>query len=503
MTRDHLPENLEWKRERSASRALLAGVLNWIAWAALIAAAMLSELVLVMALFFGVFFAIGSLITACLGLVAGFRGVRSDESRVRRKAWTGIALILFLVPALWAAATFGYGSQEWTEEVRLANGETILLRRHNRNGPGEFLQKCDGCISKATYLGEYRGRGFEWSTDRSTIAGVGPVALEFSGDDPILVFQVAGPAECESRGWPDPPFRVIRLEKRALLPDRWVDATIAVLPPGARVNLFELHRKNWAKYDDDGLLTVPQKDAEQGYDGYNLHPHGASLSAVGEWLNAAPDSCKSLRDPPSDGWLNSKRAVLDSEGSTLAIQAELIERFDEYVELSIEQELVERGIRGPVARTDGCRELGVRVATFGSWVVVPWPNPGGELKQADILVSPLPFDHEVGFLVLPGPLQDYRQILCRPGEILAVREKEPDVFLVTRLGSSAQKLMSRRIAINVPEDLKSTTAFWAMNEDGTEIYLAKCPPSKNVVFDGVARCYGGERTALLRYRIPW
>ena len=374
-----------------ATLALRIGLGNWAAWALLIGAAMAFDGVIVVLMFFGIFYALASVVSCLVGIVLGLLALRADDRGERRKAWTGILLILLLGPTLWLGFRVGYGSHEWSEEVRLAGGEVILIHRKNLNGPGEFLQKCMDCVRKATFSGEYRGRPFKWSTDRATMRGAGPLALEFVDGSPLLVFGVSSKDDCATYGQPDPPLRVIRLERRGWLPDRWVDADLAEVPIDARVNLSGIHSvPRLAAPGKRGVLTNAAKDNEPGGGSYTLTPHGARLSAVGEWLATDPESCRNRGRPQSDGWLISKRAVLESESRAGAVtNAELIERRDETITLSAEQVREVRGVTGPISLTRGCLDRGVRVAALGNWVAGMSQNAGGELQQSDVLVSPL------------------------------------------------------------------------------------------------------------------
>lgn len=418
-----------------------------------------------------------------------------------RRLLKGIAIAVALLLALRVTARFWYGSEYWTEEVRLANGLTIQLDRENQNGPGAFFERCSGCIAEATYSGEHLGRRFEWSTDRRTLAGHGPLALEFAAGDPMLVFAVSGRKDCERYGWPDPPLRVQRLAARGWLPDRWVDATPAELPQGARVNLFELHRKNWDKYEANGLLTAAEKDVQQSFDENNLHPHGELLSAVGAWLNATPDSCRSLRNSASVGWRDAKRAIMDSEAAARDVVAELIEGIELNAKLSARRVREQRGLKGPTGLTRGCREQGIRVATLGQWVVLPNSDAGGQLDAADVLVTPLPFDDAQDFAVIPGPLSELRLVVCKPDELLVVREAEPYVFLVTRLGPQGRGADTRRVTVDVPGDLGGTPIFWSLAEDGHELQMATYWESQSYEFDGVRSWHGGSVGTMLRYQV--
>jgi hypothetical protein len=411
------------QRPGRAALALRIGLVNWAAWATLIGAALAFDGVVVVLMFFGIFFALASLVRCCVGLVIGFLALRADERRVRRQAWTGVLLLLLLGPALWLGFRIGYGSLEWTEEVRLAGGEVVLVQRRNLNGPGDFLQRCMGYVRDASYSGEYRGRPFEWSTDRVTMRGAGPLTLELVDGDHLLVFAVSGEKERSLRGWPDPPFRALRIERRRWLPDRWVDADFADLGPDARVNLLGIHYvPRPAELRRGGMLTAASKDRMQGYDAYNLTPHGARLSAIGEWLAADPDSCRNRGRSPTDAWLSSKRAVAQSESDARVVAtAELIERRDAVVALNAEQVREQRGAAGPVARTRGCPEREVRVAALGDWVAGAWQNAGGELDEPDVLISPVGSGDQRGSWVLPGPIRDYRAVICQPGSVLVIR----------------------------------------------------------------------------------
>jgi hypothetical protein len=496
-----------------ATSALRIGLINWAAWAVLIGAALAFDSVIALLMFFGIFYALASVVSCLVGIVLGLLALRADDRGERRKAWTGILLILLLWPTLWLGFRFGYGSVEWTEEVRLAGGDVIPIHRKNLNGPGDFLQKCRSCVSQATFSGEHRGRRFEWSTDRATISGSGPLALEFVDGNPLLVFEVSGKADCAKYGQPDPPFRVIRLERRGWLPDRWVEADFAEVPHAAQVNLLGIHRvPRLAEPGGKAMLTAVAKDQLQDDDGYTLAPHGARLSAVGEWLAADPDSCRHRGRSPSDAWLNAKRAVLDSESRAGAVTAaELIERRDETIILSAEQVRAERGVTGPISRTRGCRDLGVRVSALGNWVAGIWQNAGGELQQSDVLVSPVGSGDERGFWVLPGPIQDYRQIVCLPGEVLVVRSKEPGTYLLTRLGGPGATPVSRSLAVDVPDDLEGqATYFWTLTDDGREIQVVTYQGEQNLEsgrmvernFDKSIEYRGVRLSTLLRYRVP-
>jgi hypothetical protein len=496
-----------------ATSALRIGLINWAAWAVLIGAAIAFDGVIVVLMFFGIFYLLASVASCLVGIVLGLLALRTDDHRERRKAWTGILLIVLLGPALWLGMRVGYGSTEWREEVRLAGGEVITIHRKNLNGPGEFLQKCMDCVSKATFSGEYRGRPFKWSTDRAAMRGAGPLALEFVDGNPLLVFGVSSKDDCATYGQPDPPLRVIRLERRGWLPDRWVDADLAEVPIDARVNLLGIHRvPRFGVLVSSALLTTTAKDWLQNDDGYTLAPHGARLSAVGEWLATDPESCRNRGRPQSDGWLISKRAVLESESRAGVIKtAELIERRDETITLSAEQVREERGVTGSITRTRGCLDRGVRVAALGNWVAGIWQNAGGELQQSDVLVSPVGSGDERGFWVLPGPIQDYRQIVCLPGEVLVVRSKEPGTYLLTRLGGPGATPVSRSLAVDVPDDLEGqATYFWTLTDDGREIQMVVYQGEQNLDsgrmlernFDRSIEYRGVRLSTLLRYRVP-
>jgi hypothetical protein len=492
-----------------AALALRIGLFNWAAWAVLIGAALASEFALIVVMFLGVFWLLGSLVSCCVGLVMGLLALKAEGGRERRKAWAAVVLLLLLGPTLWLGFRIGYGSLEWTEEVKLASGEVVLVDRRNLNGPGQFLQRCMGCVRDATFSGEYRGRRFEWSTDRVAMRSTGPLTLEFVDGDPVLVFAVSGEKECSLHGWPEPPFRVLRLERRRWLPDRWVDADFADVRTDAHVNLLGIHYvPRPAEVGRGNVLTAAKKDWMQGYDAYNLTPHGARLSAVGEWLAADPESCRNRGRSPSDAWLSSKRAVVQSEADAGVVKtADLIERRDEVINLSADQVREQRGVAGPISRTRGCRDLGVRAAALGDWVAGAWRNAGGELAQSDVLISPVGRGEQTGFWVLPGPVADYRQVICLPGAVLVVRSNEPNTFLLTRLGGPGTAPVSQRVSIDVPGDLQSQTAhFWTVTNDGREIHMATYQDERSPEFGGLTdRSFeyrGVKLSALLRYRIP-
>ena len=492
-----------------AALALRIGLFNWAAWAALIGAGLVSEFALIVLMFFGVFWFLGSLVSCCVGLVMGLLAVRAEERRERRKAWTAVLLLLLLGPTLWLGFRIGYGSLEWTEEVKLASGEVVLVDRRNLNGPGDFLQRCMDCVRDATFSSEYRGRRFEWSTDRAAMRGAGPLTLEFVDGDPVLVFAVSGEKECSLYGQPDPPFRVLRLERRRWLPDRWVVADFADVRIDAHVNLLGIHYvPRPAELRRGNVLTAAKKDRMQGYDAYNLTPHGARLSAVGEWLASDPDSCRNRGRSPSDAWLNSKRVVMQSESDANIVKtADLIERRDEVINLSADQVREQRGVTGPISRTRGCRDLGVRVAALGDWVAGAWRNAGGELAQSDVLISPVGRGEQTGFWVLPGPIADYRQVICLPGAVLVVRSKEPNTFLLTRLGRPGTTPVSQKVAVEVPGDLQSQTAyFWTVTDDGREIHMVIAQddgsPESGSMTERAFEYRGVQLSTVLRYRIP-
>jgi hypothetical protein len=493
-----------------ATLALGIAVFNWAAWAALIGAALAFDGAIVFILFFGIFYVLASLVSCCVGLVIGLLALRAEGHPERRKAYAGVLLILLLGPTLWLGFRVGYGSHEWTEEVRLADGEVTLVHRRNLNGPDEFMRKCMDCVRKATFSGEYRGRRFRWSTDRATMQGAGPLALEFVDGDPVLVFAVTGKDECGLYGRPDPPFRVIRLERRRWLPDRWVESIFEEAPQDAQVNLSGIHAvPKLAALGKRGLLTAAAKDRALESD-YTLTPHGAQLSAVGEWLASDPDSCRNRGRPQTDRWLNSKQAVLESEAQAGAVaKAELIGRHDEFIALSADQVRDLHGVTGPIGRTRGCREMGVRVAALGKWVEGGWQNAGGRLDQSDVLISPVGHGDATSFWVLPGPIKDYRQVICLPEEVLVVRSKEANTFLLTRLGKRGTTPVSQRVAVDVPRDLQDQAAyFWTVTDDGREIQMAifrgeQSPANRQMgprQFDLLIESHGVQLN-LLRYRV--
>jgi hypothetical protein len=297
------------------------------------------------------------------------------------------------------------------------------------------------------------------------------------------------------------------------LPDRWVDADLAEGPIDARVNLSGIHSvPRLAALGKRGVLTNAAKENEPGSSSYTLTPHGARLSAVGEWLATDPESCRNRGRPQSDGWLVSKRAVLESESRSGVVQkAELIERRDETITLSAEQVREVRGVTGPIARTRGCRELGVRVAALGNWVAGMSQNAGGELQQSDVLVSPVGSGDARGFWVVPGPIKDYRQVICLPGENLVVRSKEPGTYLLTRLGKPGTAPVSQSVTVDIPDDLQGrTTFFWTLTEDGREIHMViyqdeRSPEFGRMMehsFDKSIEYRGVRLSTLLRYRVP-
>jgi hypothetical protein len=493
-----------------ATLALGIAVFNWTAWATLIGAALAFDGVIVFILFFGIFYVLASLVSCCVGLVIGLLALRAEGHPERRKAYAGVLLILLLGPTLWLGFRVGYGSHEWTEEVRLADGEVTLVHRQNLNGPDEFMQKCMDCVRKATFSGEYRGRRFRWSTDRATMQGAGPLALEFVDGDPVLVFAVTGKDECGLYGRPDPPFRVIRLERRRWLRDRWVESNFAEVPQDAQVNLSGIHAvPKLAALGKSGLLTAAVKDRARE-SGYTLTPHGAQLSAVGEWLASDPDSCRNRGRPQTDRWLNSKQAVLESEAHAGAVaKAELIGRHDEFIALSADQVRDSHGVTGPIGRTRSCREMGVRVAALGKWVEGQWQNAGGRLDQSDVLISPVGHGDATSFWVLPGPIKDYRQVICLPEEVLVVRSKEANTFLLTRVGKRGTTPVSQRVAVDVPRDLQDQAAyFWTVTDDGREIQMAifrdeQSPANSRMgprQFDLLIESRGVQLN-LLRYRV--
>jgi hypothetical protein len=366
-----------------------------------------------------------------------------------------------------------------------------------------------GCVRDATFSGEYRGRQFEWSTDRAAMRGTGPLTLEFVDDDPALVFAVSGEKECSLHGWPDPPFRVLRLERRPWLPDRWVGADFEDVRTDAQVNLLGIHYvPRPAELGTGNVLTAASKDRLQAYDAYNLTPHGARLSAVAEWLASDPDSCRNRGRSPSDAWLSSKRAIIQSESSTgVARTAHLIERRDEVVTLSADQVREQRGVSGPVSRTRGCRDLGVRVAALGDWVAGAWRNADGELAQSDVLISPVENGDERGFWVLPGPIRDYREVICLPASVLVVRSNEPNTFLLTRLGRPGTRPVSQKVSVDLPGDLRGQTAhLWKVSDDGREIHMVVYQDERSPEFGGLTdrslEYRGVQLSTLLRYRVP-
>jgi len=509
MTRCTKDDREKSTRSSKAALALRIGLFNWAAWAALIGAALAFDGVVVALMFFGIFFVLASLVSCCVGLVIGLLALRAEGRRERRKAWTGVLLLLLLGPTLWLSFHIGYGSLEWTEEVRLAGGEVVLVDRRNLNGPGEFMQRCMGCVRDATFSGEYRARRFKWSTDRVTMRGAGPITLEFVDGDPVLVFAVSGEKECSLYGRPDPPFRALRFERRRWLPNRWVETDFADVRIDAHVNLLGIHYvPRPAELGTNKVLTVASKDRMQGYDAYNLTPHGARLSAVGEWLASDPDSCRNRGRSPSDAWLISKRAVIQSESDASVVKtAGLIERRDEVTTLSAEQVREQRGVTGPISRTRGCRELGVRVAALGDWVAGAWQNAGGELDQSDVLISPVGNGDERGFWVLPGPIRDYREVICRPGSVLVVRSNAPDAFLLTQLGGHGTTPVSQRVAVDVPGDLQGRGAyFWKVTNDGREIHMVihqdERAPESGQMDERIFEYRGVQLSTLLRYRVP-
>lgn len=488
-----------------AALALRIGLFNWAAWAALIGTALAFDGVVIVLMFFGIFFVLASLVSCCVGLVTGLLALRADRRRDRRQAWTGVLLLLLLGPALWLGFRIGYGSLEWTEEVRLAGGEVVLVHRRNLNGPGEFMQRCMDCVRDATFSGEYRARQFKWSTDRATMRGAGPITLEFVDGDPVLVFAVSGEKECSLYGRPDPSFRALRLERRRWQPDRWVGTDFADVRIDAGVNLLGIHYvPRPAELGKNKVLTAASKDRMQGYDAYNLTPHGARLSAVGEWLASDPDSCRNRGRSPSDAWLSSKRAVVQSESdATVVTKADLIERRDEVVTLSADQVREQRGVIGPISRTRGCRDLGVRVAALGDWVAGAWQNAGGELAQSDVLISPVGSGDERGLWVLPGPIRDYREVICLPESVLVVRSNEPNTFLLTRLGRPGTEPVSQRVVVDVPGDLQGRAAYlWKVTNDGREIHMVIHQDERGPEDERNFEYRGVQLSTVLRYRVP-
>lgn len=489
--------------------ALRIGLFNWAAWAAVIGAALAFDGVVVFLMFFGIFFLLASLFSCCVGLVSGLLALRAEGRRERRQAWSGVLLLVLLGPTLWLGFRIAYGSFEWTEEVRLAGGEVVLVHRRNLNGPGEFMQRCASCVRDARFSGEYHARRFKWSTDSVTMRGAGPITLEFVDGDPVLVFAVSGEKECSLHGLPDPPFRALRLERRRWLPDRWVEADFADVRKDALVNLLGIHYvPKPAELGRNEVLTAATKDRMQGYDAYNLTPHGAPLSAVGEWLASDPDSCRNRGRSPSDAWLSSKRAVVQSESDAGVVEtAALIERRDELITLSAAQVREQRGVSGPISRTRGCRDLGVRVAALGDWVAGASRNAGGKLDQSDVLISPVGIGDERGSWVLPGPIRDFREVICLPGSVLVVRSNEANTFLLTRLGGRGTTPVSQRVAVDVPGDLRGQTAyFWKVTDDGREIHMAihqdERGPESGQVDERIFEYRGVQLSTVLRYRVP-
>ena len=509
MTRLTKDDRRKSTHSSKAALALRIGLFNWAAWGAVIGAALAFDSVAFILMFFGIFFVLASLVGGCVGLVMALRAARAEGRRERRKAWAAVLLLVLLGPTIWLGFRIGYGSIEWTEEVKLASGEVVLIDRRNLNGPGDLMQRCAACVRHATFSGEYRGGRFEWSTDRAAMQGAGPLTLELVDGDPVLVFAVSGEKDCSLYGWPDPPFRVLRLERRRWLPDRWVEADFADIRTDARVNLLgSQYVPRPAEFGKGIVLTAAWKDRMQGYDAHNLTPHGARLSAVGEWLAWDPRSCRNRGRSPSDAWLSSKRAVIQSESdASVVTTADLVERRDEVVTLSADQVRDQRGVAGSISRTRGCSDLWVRVAALGDWVAGARQNAGGELAQSDVLISPVGSGEQGEFWVLPGPIGDYRQVICLPGTVLVVRSSEPDSFLLTRLGGPGTKPISQRVAIEVPGDLRGQTAhFWAATDDGREIHMAIYQDERSPEFGGLADRsfeYRGVRlSTLLRYRVP-
>ena len=166
---------------------------------------------------------------------------------------------------------------------------------------------------------------------------------------------------------------------------------------------------------------------------------------------------------------------------------------------------------GPISLTRGCLDRGVRVAALGNWVAGMSQNAGGELQPSDVLVSPLGSGDARGFWVLPGPIKDYRQIICLPEEVLVVRSKEPGTYLLTRLGKPGTTPDSQSVAVDVPDDLEGrATFFWKLTDDGREIQVVTYQDEQNLEsgrmmehnFDKSIEYRGVRLSTLLRYRVP-
>lgn len=128
----------------------------------------------------------------------------------------------------------------WKEEVRLSNGQMIIVDRKNKySGSGDLTQN-RGPLVWSELSFSYKGKGYRWGA-----RGVWPVALQSNPEDKILIVSkiVYGWA-CQERGKPESAYVVF-----AELQDGWREISVREIDKNVEFNLA-----------DDSASSEPGRD---------------------------------------------------------------------------------------------------------------------------------------------------------------------------------------------------------------------------------------------------
>jgi hypothetical protein len=317
-------------------------------------------------------------------------------------------------------------SAVWAENVRLASGETLRVRR--RVSYGFWFDDVDQSLS----FRAPSGQDVQWGRKNAAAEPHMPAILDVVDGHPVVVLGIYGYPSCFRNGFPPEGLVAWRLQGGA-----WHRMPIAELPATARVNLVR-STHSLVYHLRRGEKEVPA-DGKAAFEGRIEPPHGTGLVELSRYYAGLHESCASMR-PPADPEREAMAArIAQAESTAPVLPARLRSVSTEPVHVRKEEyQQVQGEWRDGAWETRECRGIVLRSRGVFAWEGDARQFGGRRTGEELTIRTRAGAEKKLSFG--GAPRMSLQRTLCDDDTIVVLRRANHDTLVVHRFDRDARLL---------------------------------------------------------------